>query len=199
MVRQNVRCDMVRVALSAWFFDHFSNNQMTTTPMTTWRKPAMQTESQERRNRQEGRLRWDAVRSNNVIANIKKHKPEAEQDSHITYLELGLGIAGAFFPFSPFPSYPFPRVVVLDMLRDGVFDLLERCPARRNGLEARRTETLVTGDANTVGANRRTRCIQSAQMEEYNRNKGDISNSIRRQGGFGRRLWRYGCGQPRHV
>jgi hypothetical protein len=62
-------------------------------------------------------------------------KPQAEHDYHITYLELGLGMAGAFFPFSPFPSYPFPKVVVLDMLRDDVRILLENDTATQNGLE----------------------------------------------------------------
>jgi hypothetical protein len=76
-----------------------------------------------------------AVRLDNMIADIKKHKPQAEHDYHITYLELGLGMAGAFFPFSPFPSYPFPKVVVLDMLRDDVRILLENDPATKNGLE----------------------------------------------------------------
>jgi hypothetical protein len=114
-------------------------------------------------------VRWEAVRPINVIANIKKHKPEAEQDNHITYLELGLGIAGAFFPFSPFPSYPFPRVVVPDMLRFAVFSLLENDPATQNDLEARRAMTLTIGDASAVGANRRTNCIQSAQMGSIER------------------------------
>lgn len=39
-----------------------------------------------------------------------------------THLELGLGMAGSFFPFSPFPSYCFPRAVVFDILRNaGLF------------------------------------------------------------------------------
>jgi hypothetical protein len=104
-----------------------------------------------------------------MIANIKKHNPGDEQHKHITYLELGLGIAGAFFPFSPFPSYPFPKVVVLDMLRYAVSSLLEKGPATQNGFEARKGMTLMTGDASAVGANRRTKCIQSARTERIER------------------------------
>jgi hypothetical protein len=48
---------------------------------------------------------WKGVaRLNNIFANIKKHKAQAGHNDHNTYLELGLGMAGAFFPFSPFPS-----------------------------------------------------------------------------------------------
>jgi hypothetical protein len=40
--------------------------------------------------------------------------------------------------------------------------------------------TLTTGNASAVGARERTKCIQSAQMGKYRRNRDDISNSIRR-------------------
>jgi hypothetical protein len=130
--------------------------------------------------KQEGCVRGKAARSNNIVANIKKHKPQAEHDNHITYLELGLGIAGAFLPFSPFPSYPLPKVVVLDMPRNAVFDLIENDPVTQNGLEIRKATTLTIGDASAVGARGRTKCIQSAQMKKYRRNRDNISNSIRR-------------------
>jgi hypothetical protein len=111
-----------------------------------------------------------------TTSNIKKHNPRASCNNHITYLELGLGIAGAFFPFSPFPSYPFPKAVVFDILRNVVGCLLENGPVIRNGPEARRAMTSTTGNASADGANRRARCIQ--MNEECERDRGGCIKTI---------------------
>ena len=83
-----------------------------------------------------------------------------------TYLELGLGIAGAFFPFSPFPSYCFPKAVVPDMSRidDNLYLSEDRGIAItglvvNNALDARKAMTSMRGEASAVGAKTRARRI----------------------------------------
>lgn len=83
-----------------------------------------------------------------------------------TYLELGLGMAGAFFPFSPFPSYCFPKAVVFDMLRiDDILYLFDDRGLAITGLvvvvvnSALDAMTSMRGEASDVGAKTRARCI----------------------------------------
>jgi hypothetical protein len=166
--------NIVRVAPAACFCKHFLNNQATKTSMTVSRSLGVKFKTQDCHMKYKESVWMRCARLNNIFANIEKHKQQAVQDIHITYLELGLGIAGAFFPFSPFPSYPFPRAVVFDILRDCGCILCENGPATQNGPEARRAMTSTRGDASADGANRRAKCIQSAQMESIKR-KGDIS------------------------
>jgi hypothetical protein len=55
------------------------------------------------------------------------------------------------------------------MLRNDACILFENGPATQNGLEARRAMTSTTGDASADGANRRAKCIQSAQIDNTER------------------------------
>ena len=90
---------------------------------------------------------------------------EPEKCAQFTYLELGLGMAGAFFPFSPFPSYCFPKAVVFDMLRiDDILYLFDDRGLATTGLvvvvnNALNAMMLMRGEASDVGAKTRARCI----------------------------------------
>lgn len=76
-------------------------------------------------------------------------------------------MAGAFFPFSPFPSYCFPKAVVFDMLRiDDILYLFDDRGLAITGLKtvvvvnnALDAMTLMRGEASDVGAKARARCI----------------------------------------
>lgn len=72
-------------------------------------------------------------------------------------------MAGAFFPFSPFPSYCFPKAVVFDMLRiDDILYLFDDRGLAITGLVVVNTLNammLMRGEASDVGAKTRARCI----------------------------------------
>lgn len=98
-----------------------------------------------------------------VAVFLQHQKPRSALS--FTYLELGLGMAGAFFPFSPFPSYCFPKAVVFDMLRiDDILYLFDDRGLATTGLvvvvnNALDAMTSMRGEASDVGAKTRARCI----------------------------------------
>ena len=98
-----------------------------------------------------------------VAVFLQYQKPRSAPS--VTYLELGLGMAGAFFPFSPFPSYCFPKAVVFDMLRiDDILYLFDDRGLAITGLvvvvnNALNAMMLMRGEASDVGAKTRARCI----------------------------------------
>lgn len=157
---RGMRAIMIRVALAAW--SQAASYSITESRHPVWLELSLhQTLEGELRSDNEKRkcVRVCGDRGRQIS---KSTNPQAENSSDTTYLELGLGMAGAFFPFSPFPSYPFPRAVVLDMLRIAVL-FLERGVingrAVYDGLEAQRAMTSTIGEASAVGAARRARCI----------------------------------------